>query len=253
MCKNYSYLGSRENGGFAEYVVVPEWNLIELPDEVTLKAAALLEPMAVAVHAIRQALSKKENIDKENSQVAVMGLGTIGLFVTMFLKDMGFENVYTIGNKDSQLEMIKRLGIDEDDFCDIRIWDEIDWMKSNSNLNGIDLFFECVGSVRSFEAGLYAAASEGVVCTVGNPREDMGLGRKAYWQILRNQLTVIGTWNSSFTHDDNDDWHYVLDRLKSGNISPEQLITHEFALENIISGFELMRDKKEEYIKVIMN
>jgi L-iditol 2-dehydrogenase len=81
----------------------------------------------------------------------------------------------------------------------------------------------------------------------------MGLGRQAYWQILRNQLIVIGTWNSSFTHDNNDDWHYVLDRLKSGDISPEQLITHEFALENIISGFELMRDKKEEYIKVIMN
>ena len=54
MCSNYSYLGSRRDGGFAEYVAVPKWNLIDLPESVTMEQAAMLEPMAVAVHAIRQ-------------------------------------------------------------------------------------------------------------------------------------------------------------------------------------------------------
>ena len=54
MCRNYNYLGSRCDGGFAEYVAVPEWNLIELPDKVSYEEAAMLEPAAVALHAVRR-------------------------------------------------------------------------------------------------------------------------------------------------------------------------------------------------------
>ena len=72
-----------------------------------------------------------------------------------------------------------------------------------------------------------------------------------YWKILRNKLTVTGTWNSSFTHEVDDDWHYVLDRLQQGRIHPEKLITHRYDLENIVDGFEIMRDKKEPYVKVM--
>ena len=261
MCKNYSYLGSRVDGGFAEYVAVPEWNLLELGDGVSMEQVAMMEPMAVAVHAIRQALrAKGYDIGGELSEildgnVVVMGLGTIGLLLTMFLKDLGFKNVFTIGNKDIQLKMVKKLGIGEEDFCDIRICDEIDWLSDNTmvdgNMHGVDFFFECVGQTRSLEAGIYSAAPGGVVCTVGNPSSDMNINRHAYWQILRNQLTLVGTWNSSFTHDANDDWHYVLSRLQQGAVKPEQLITHRFELQGIAEGFEIMRDKKEEYVKVM--
>ena len=55
MCKSYNYLGSRTDGGFAEYVAVPVWNLIELPSEVSFEDAAMLEPTCVALHAVRQA------------------------------------------------------------------------------------------------------------------------------------------------------------------------------------------------------
>ena len=55
MCRDYSYLGSRTDGGFAEYVRVPTWNLINLPDTVSYEQAAMLEPMSVAVHAARNA------------------------------------------------------------------------------------------------------------------------------------------------------------------------------------------------------
>ena len=62
MCENYDYIGSRRNGGFAEYVEVPVWNLIELGENISYESAALMEPLSVALHAIRKA-----NISKNNS------------------------------------------------------------------------------------------------------------------------------------------------------------------------------------------
>ena len=85
MCRKYSYLGSRANGGFAQYAAVPVWNLIELPEGVSFEAAAMLEPMAVAVHALRSIGPAM------GERVAVCGLGTIGLLLTMFLKEAGID------------------------------------------------------------------------------------------------------------------------------------------------------------------
>lgn len=122
---------------------------------------------------------------------------------------------------------------------------------------------------------------------VGNPFSDMNLEKAVYWKILRNQLTVTGTWNSSFsfmekefrqgfygtdgvfsekagmpdTHRptlDNtkekclqDDWQYVLERLTWKRIDPACLITHRFPLDELEQGFHIMRDKTEDYIKIM--
>ena len=76
----------------------------------------------------------------------------------------------------------------------------------------------------------------GRIMLVGNPASDMTLPKAVYWKILRNQLTVFGTWNSSFTHSREDDWHYVLERLGDGRIAPKQMITHRYPLEELDQG-----------------
>ena len=82
----------------------------------------------------------------------------------------------------------------------------------------------------------------------------MNFEKQVYWKILRNQLRISGTWNSSFLGEKDgadDDWHYVISRLASKRICPEKLITQRFSLEEICRGFELMRDKSEDFIKVM--
>lgn len=255
MCKNYNYLGSRTNGGFAQYVCVPKRNLIELPDGVTYEEAAMLEPMAVAVHAMRQIID--DNRDITNNYIVVWGLGTIGLFLTMFLKERGAaDRLLVIGNKDSQKEKLLQLGLSIDNFCDSRSENISDWIKEKTSGHGADFFFEVVGKLELIETIIDSATPGGSICLVGNPHGDLNIKRDIYWNILRKQLKLSGTWNSSFLgveypESQSDDWHYVLDKLSKKVINPSIFITHKFSLEDITKGFEIMRDKKEDYIKVM--
>jgi len=269
MCRNYSYLGSRRDGGFAEYVAVPRENLIELSDSVDMRAAAMLEPMAVAVHACRQLgilsgnekttiegiSDKKETSDKEenNNQnqtksIVICGMGTIGLLILMFLIEVGYENITVIGNRKLQRQKAIELGLPAERFIMLGEQDSDELIDSIQ----ADYYFECVGKQETYEQAVNHTAPAGKICLVGNPYGDMELPRDIYWKILRNQLTITGTWNSSFTSEADDDWHYVVDRLESGRIHPECLISHSYGMDDIIKGFELMRDKSEDYIKVMM-
>lgn len=317
MCRNYSYTGSRRNGAFAEYVAVPAKNLIALPEEVSFEEAAMLEPMAVAVHAMRRMWSESDIRISEygkrtgcageaeagkraeffgemkagkravfageteageraefvgeteagekvgfageaeagkiarNIRVAVCGLGTIGLLLLMFLKEAGVREVYAVGNKDFQKEMAKKLGVTEEFYCDSRRQDQHQWLMERTDGRGVDQYYECVGKSETYELAVDGTAPAGRVVLVGNPYSDMMLKKEVYWKILRNQLTILGTWNSSFTQEPGDDWHYVLERLAQGRIAPAGMISHRFALAELRKGLELMRDKREDYVKVM--
>lgn len=246
MCRKYSYLGSRRNGGFAEYVAVPERNLIELPDNVTFEEAAMLEPMAVAVHAMRRVAPEVDDT------VIVCGLGTIGILVVMFLIEKGIKNILVIGNKDFQREVVLKLGVLEENFCDMRITDVDNWISEKTFGNGSDVFFECVGKNDTINQAVNNTTAGGKIMLIGNPYGDVEIPKTIYWKILRNQLSVIGSWNSSFTGDENDDWHYVLNKLSKGKIHPSILISHRFSIADLEKGLHIMRDKSEDFLKVIM-
>ena len=237
MCKSYSYIGSRRDGGFAEYVAVPKKNLIALPSRVSFEAGAMLEPMAVAVHAIRRINPKKDET------VAVCGLGTIGLLVVMFLLEMGIKDVYVLANKEAQRRKALEVGIKSENLG----------LKNKP----IDVFFECVGSNETIGWALNLTAPGGRIMLVGNPKSDVVLDKDTYWKVLRNQLTLMGTWNSSFMIDgfqtltSPDDWNYAMNRVSEGRIKPEILISHRFGFDELKDGFEIMRDKSEDYIKVM--
>lgn len=246
LCRHYNYLGSRTDGGFAEYVAVPQDNLIALPEGVGYEAAAILEPMAVAVHAMRLAQAQ------QGQTVVVYGLGTIGLLLVMFLKEAGVERVLAVGNKDIQKRLSASMGIAENEFCDTREQEIGEWLAERTDGVGADVFFECIGKNDTIAQAIDLTAPMGVVQLVGNPCGDIRLNQAVYWKILRNQLTVRGTWNSSFTREEADDWHYVLRRLVEGRIHPEWLITHRYLFACLGQGLAVMRDKTQEYVKVIL-
>ena len=252
MCRDYSYTGSRRDGAFAEYVSVPSCNLIELPANVSFEAAAMLEPMAVAAHAMQRGIGDGVN---PNVRIVVCGLGTIGLLMVMLLKERGFQNIYVIGNKESQRERVMGLGVPGESFCNSSSDNVARWMQDT--FGGADIYFECVGKSECNSYGIDGAAPGARLAFIGNPYSDMRLSKDTYWKILRNQLTITGSWNSTFQQQGNDDlvaddWHYVVKRLESGKIKPESLITHRMSLKELDKGFVIMRDKVQEYCKIMM-
>lgn len=250
MCRKYSYLGSRRDGGFAEYVSVPVDNLLKLPENVSFEEAAMLEPMAVAVHAMRRV---KPLVD---DTVAVCGMGTIGLLLVMFLMEAGVKKILAIGNKEFQKQALLKLGVLEENFCDTRMINSEQWISDRTCGTGVDIFFECVGKNETVTQAVNSTIPGGKIMLVGNPYSDMQLEKAVYWKILRHQLLVTGTWNSSFSFSEDemaepDDWRYVLKKLAEKRICPAELITHRFSLEDLANGFHIMRDKAEDYVKVM--
>ena len=255
MCENYNYLGSRSDGGFGEYVCAPLWNLLPIPDQVTDDEAAMLEPMCVAVHALRRLGLVGDGFEAETEKnIVVCGLGTIGLLVAMLLKDAGYRNVFFIGNKNVQKEMTKQIGYSDDHFCDVRYGEPSSFINEKTEGSGADYYLECIGRSESYAQAVNLTAPLGKVMLVGNPASDMELPRNVYWKILRNQMTLMGTWNSSYP----DDWAYALERLATWHKSEQafssaMLITHRFDLEHMQDGLQIMRKKSEEYIKIMVD
>ena len=266
-CRNYDYVGSRRDGAFSEYVSVPARNVRVLPDNISFEEAAMLEPMAVAAHALK--LGTGNNIDggagfdDENraysaphadKRMVVCGLGTIGLLLTMFLLERGFKNVYLIGNKEEQLEKALSLGIPMEKFLDSREGNVINEIRKTAG--EADVFFECVGKNECLSYGIESTAANGRIVLLGNPYSDMALSRDTYWKILRNQLDIRGSWNSTFLPEEKtdreDDWDYVITRLEKKKIRPADLITHRLPISGLDRGFSIMRDRSGYFCKVMM-
>ena len=82
LCKQYSYYGSRQDGGFANQLNVNVWNLMKLPDGVSFDDAALIEPMAVVLHAIK----KLDLSHQQNHKICIIGAGFLGLLAVMLIR-----------------------------------------------------------------------------------------------------------------------------------------------------------------------
>jgi len=107
MCKNYGFIGSRQNGAMAEYIAVKAQNIVKLPDEVSYKEGAMVEPLSVALHGI-----ERVNV-KAGATALVFGAGTIGLLALQCLKAVGAGKVYVVDIIDKKLELAKKLGADD--------------------------------------------------------------------------------------------------------------------------------------------
>ncbi len=232
MCANYDYVGSRRDGAFAEYVAVPLWNLLPLPDEVPLEVAAMLEPLSVGLHAL-----KKAEINQTDS-VAVIGTGMIGISAAQWAKKYTDGEVVVIGRNENKRHLVDSTGLTYE-------------VHTKSDGKEYDVVLEAVGTPESVDLALNMVRPGGTVILMGNPSGDILLTQNTYWRILRKQLVVKGTWNSFYDGGNKSDWTDAIAALAKGEVDVKSLISHFFSQDRLMDGLQLMRDHKEPYCKIM--
>lgn len=241
-CTHYDYLGSRCDGGFAEYVRVPVWNLVPVPDGVTMEEAAMVEPAAVAIHALRQT-----GIDM-GAHVAIFGAGPIGLLVGLWARAWGAGEVYLIDIDDARLEFAASIGFRQ--LCNARTKSPSAWIAETTGL-GADVTVEASGSASALNEAILAARPFGEVILLGNPDTDMTLAQSAYSAVLRKQLRLAGTWNSSYSALPRNEWSLALDSMASGAIDVKPLVTHRVNLNGLNAALTDIKDRRTFSNKVM--
>lgn len=233
MCVNYDYVGSRRDGAFAEFVAVPLWNLVELPDSISFTSAAMLEPLSVALHAIK--LSGVKNGDN----VAIIGTGMIGISAGQWAYKFGASKVTVIGRNESKRALVEKCNLDYAICTD------------NDKIGQYDIVIEAVGTPSAVELAISGATSGGTVLLMGNPSGDILFPQNLYWRILRKQLTLKGTWNSAYDATNPSDWTDAVKAIADKELNVESLISHRFLQEDLMDGLKLMQQHMQPYCKVM--
>ena len=229
MCEHYDYVGSRRDGGWAEYVAVPVWNLVALPDDFSFRAAAMLEPLSVALHAIKRIKMPF------NADVAIIGTGMIGISAAQWARLLGANHVTVIGRHEDKRPLVEGCGV-----------------NYATTINRTYPFvLEAVGSETAINEAIKATSPAGSLVLMGNPAGNIQLQQDVYWRILRKQLTIKGTWNSSYDGPNASDWTEAADAISKGKVQVETLISHTFPQEELRRGLDLMAEHRQPYCKVM--
>lgn len=229
-CEHYDYLGSRRDGGFAEYAAVPTWNLLELPDAVSDAQGALLEPAAVALHAVKRAELRA------GDRVCIVGTGAIGLLAGQWAKLGGAGQVVVKGRREAKGLFAEACGLE---------------YTTDAAGAQFDRVIEAVGSEAALAESISLTAPGGRLVLMGNPDGVRTISQDTYWRILRKQLTLTGTWNSSYGGAGSD-WTEALEGLRSKKLRGEAVISHVLQSAQLTEGLEMIRSRSEPSCKVIV-
>ncbi|NPV54163.1 MAG: galactitol-1-phosphate 5-dehydrogenase [Firmicutes bacterium] len=246
-CINYTYLGSRCDGGFAEYVKVPVTNVVRLPAQVDFELGAATEPVAVALHALRRAGS-----ELAGSEVAVFGVGAIGALVAQCAVALGARRVFAVDVQRQKLDAVRALGIEATiATIDASREDAREVINSLTGGRGVDLAVEAAGSPLTFNTMVDAVRRMGSIVLIGRPGSEIRLSPDTYTTILRKEVSIAGTWGFEFTSYPHHDWETVLGFMERGEIKIAPLVTHRFRLDDAPKVFEMLKNKTEYFNKVL--
>lgn len=243
LCERYDYYGSRRDGGFAEYLAVKVWNLVFMPEALPFDIAALCEPLSVAIHAIRVGGTVF------GKTVGIAGAGPIGLMLAHVAQISGALDVVLWDIDEKKVSFARTQGFRH--VININEKNLSEYLQRMKYANGLDVVVEGTGSQQGFLTCLGVAKKHGTVVTMGNPASDFVITKDDYWQILRKELTIGGTWNSIHGSHSQNDWKVAIELLNCGKSRFQPLITHTFPLTSGLEPIRMMMAREEFYNKVM--
>ncbi len=246
LCRHYSFIGSREFGSFAEYVVVPEQNVVPFGKEVSFEQGAFFEPATVALHGLKR-------VPYEGGKtVAILGGGTIGMFVMQWAKIFGAAQAVVFDISPERLELGKRLGADggvntlEDGF--------LEKAMALTEGKGFDYVFETAGNTVTMKMAFALAANKAHVCFVGTPTKELSFTVDEWENMNRKEFTLTGSWMSYSAPFPGQEWKLAAHYFKTGELKfDDSFIFRKLPLSRIAEAFEMYQTPGKVKGKILID
>ncbi|WP_339170739.1 2,3-butanediol dehydrogenase [Anoxybacillus sp. FSL W8-1294] len=237
VCEKLGFVGlSGGYGGFAEYSVVPSSMVHKIPEQMSWEQAALVEPTAVAVHAVRQSDLKL------GDTVAVFGTGPIGLLVIQAARAAGASKIIAAEISPERQEFAKKVGADV--VINPLEKDVVNEIKSHTDGLGVDVTFEVAGIDAALNAAIQSTKMEGNVVNIS-------IWEKAAAIPLNNLILTERKMTSIIAY--RNIFPQVIQLIANGQIKALDLVTKYISLDEIVSeGFEALTKNKNQ-IKILVN
>lgn len=234
LCKNPTVIGLNRQGALAEYISIPSDLVFKLPDEFSYDEGVLVEPLSIAVYAVRKAGVKV------GDQIAVVGQGPIGLLVDFVARASG-GTVNGFDKHDNRIDYAKNHGYIHKGFNTAR-GEYLEQFKENV-AEGADIVFEAVGSDTSAELAIELSRSGGKVVILGIFEHDVMINMM---DIVRKELQIFGSWTCVFSFGE------TMLLMKSQKLDANQLITHRYPFSDAVKAFEEAFSDKSNRIKSVI-
>ncbi|HBX8236920.1 alcohol dehydrogenase catalytic domain-containing protein [Klebsiella pneumoniae] len=201
LCKQYQFVGSRSEGGNAEYVVVKRANLFRLPDQMPIDDGAFIEPITVGLHAFHLAQGC------EGKNVIIIGAGTIGLLALQCARELGANSVTAIDINPQKLELAKTLGATH--------------VFNSREMSG-------------------QAIQQAQLALVGTLHHDLTLPAATFGQILRKELNIVGSWMNYSGPWPGEEWQTATRLLTEKRLQLAPLIAHRGDAESFARAVQAL-------------
>lgn len=231
MCKNYSYYGSRTDGGLQKNLKVKRWNLIPIPDIIDNVSACLLEPISVCVHAVKKL--------KNNQKVLIYGGGFLAQIISQLLLA-----------KNSKVFCLDRNEFKKS-FFNKEVFFTTD--KDSLEESSFDAVIECCGANDILSKCIAYGKPGATILQMANPSSGTKLDSNGISSLMRKEQQILGTWNSEYRPDNPKkcDWHKTISLLSSKKLFVKNLISHEANLNEASDLFYNIYARKNKNSKII--
>ena len=236
-CENLSELGSKRDGGFAEYCVVPARHLLKLPDHVTFEEGAMVEPLANALSAVRH------TNPRWGERVVIVGPGPIGLMALQVARLYHPAVLILAGTRDERLTAGKTLGATH--MVNTTRPGAVDEIKAVLGKKGASAVVVCAGARSALELATEIIGWQGRIALEGVADAEQRVPIRSS-QLLTQGSSLVGVngWTTAeFTE--------ALELIAAGLVKVKPLITHTFPLEQWELAFDMITERKSEAIKVM--
>ncbi len=229
-CSSYHNLGSRMDGGFAEYCLLPSsWHFISSQNQRTsVEELAMTEPAVVALHAIR-----KGEI-KGGDTAVIFGAGPIGILAARWCKIFGvFPILVDIDQK--KVDFAREKGFEVINSLEDDCKEKVE-MITNGKM--ADVVIEGTGTSSGWNHAIECSRTFGMIVLLGNPRHDTTIELNCHSEILRKELKFTGVWNNYYNNLPFNEWTYTVKMIDDQKLETTDLITHRSDLKHLNNLFD---------------